>query len=291
MIMQNKACLGVFVVIVGLMMTACSTRQRSKTDPAAARTPASAHPQPAPTIAPSVKGPLSAEEIAELRRRVDECHDDYPARIEARRALLAELRNRGPAEQVLSELRGLLTDIEQEEGREMLHRAAIAEAGTWQADKDFLAAASAYEHIIEAYPDSPFADEAMYQLGNCKLDLHEYAEAEATFQRMIDVHSGSPLVGWGWRKLALAQLLQGDFDRSLATLDRMASNFGDGEFAEYARARKGYVQMAAGRKEDAQASYDAFLSACPTSKYCRLVQQQIAMLDQPTVIVSGSGPQ
>lgn len=229
--------------------------------------------------------PLSDLEVSDQRSRIARLSQDYPARITARRALLTQLRERGPGELVQSELIALVDDVKAREGVAMAQRVAFSEAGTWKAEKDHTAAIVAFRLVMDQYPTGPFAAEALYHLGDCHMELHQYGEAEALFQRFVEEHHDSPQSGWGWRKLALSQLLQSEFDRSLATLELMAAHFGDGEFAEYARARKGYVQKVAGRLTDAKASYEAFLNICPKSKYCRLVQKQRAELDGQSLSV------
>lgn len=281
--------IGLAVVGISTVIVACSMLQRPQMERQAVPQTAVGDNLPAThTLAPEVDPsgqvmiantqstePLSLSEIDSHRTQIKKLADDYPARIEARQILLGQLIRRGPQDNILPELTALLDDVEANDGRDMARRVAFSEAGTWHVDKHFAAAALAYQYIVDAYPQSSFAVESHYHIGECQIEQGQYARAEETFQRLIEQHDDSAMAGWGWRKLALAQLLQGRFDECLATLDLMSAKFADGEFGEYARARKGYVLMVAGRKADAKKAYDSFLAACPASKYCRLVQQQI----------------
>lgn len=240
----------------------------------------------------SPSAPLTEQEVATFHDRIKKQSSDLRKRIETRRALLAGLLERGPADRVPEELLALLEDVRASEGEAMARRTAFAEANTWQANKHYPAAVMAYQVVIDRWPESDFAVEALLHQGECQLELHEYANAEATFQGFVEQYDASALAGWGWRKLALAQLLQGDFDRSLATLELMEGRFKEGEFAEYARARRGYVLMSAGRTAEARKAYEEFLTECPSSKYCRLVKKQMDELEQAvslTSVTTGGG--
>lgn len=205
--------------------------------------------------------------------------ENYPERIAAQRERLARLRRTGADSDLQAEFMSLVRDVENQEGSQMAQRAAYGEAATWKAQRDFRAARIAYRLIRQHFPKGPFAADSLFHIGDCHLELHQYGDAEAAFQRFVEEHSDSTLSGWGWRKLALSQLLQGEIDRSLATLDLMAAHFHEGEFADYARARRGYILMVAGKESEAQAAFDAFLAACPKSKYCLLVEKQRADLE------------
>jgi len=205
--------------------------------------------------------------------------EEYAARLEAWRSLLHELRHRGQIDEAVEVLAKLLTDVERQEGPAMAQRVALAEAGNLQAQKDYVTAQKAYELTLSRYPQGTFVVDAMYQLGDCRLELHDYAVAERVWRRLIDEHGDASMAPWAWRKLALAQLLQANYDQSLATLEAMAGKYAGMEFEEYARMRRGYVLAAAGRMEEAQSAYQAFLKEFPRSKYRGLASQQMAELD------------
>ena len=234
------------------------------------------------------KDPLSRDAIATMRMAIVDASNDFSARLEARRALMQALRRHDRLSEAMGELHAILDDVETEEGRTMAQRVAIAEAGMLHQDASFEAAALAYQMILDRYPDSGFIVEAAYHMGECRLEQGRYEEAEQVWRELTERHPDAWLTPWAFRKVALAQLLQKKFDDSLATLGQMETRFEGTEFGDYARMRKGYVQLAAGKKDEAQKTYSKFLASCPTSKYCRLVQKQIAELDHPSALVGGT---
>lgn len=292
--------IGLAVVGISAVIVACSMLQRPQAEHQAlqaaassdeaqttpARVKKAATPEQTKIVAVDDSEAVFQSKIDAHRNRINELGGDYPARIEARRVLLGQLLRRGPLDNILPEFAALLDDVDRMEGQEMARRVAFSEAGTWQIDERYDAAILAHQYIIDTYPESGFAVESLYHLGECRIELQQYAEAEQVFQKLIEEHDDSPMAGWGWRKLALSQLLQGRFDECLATLDLMSAKFDEGELGEYARARSGYVLMVAGRKVDAKKAYESFLAACPASKYCRLVQQQMLELDKLNVIAN-----
>jgi len=233
--------------------------------------------QPAVTEPP---GPQVPDNIKAACRQPEPPSEEYAARLEARRSLLHELRHGGQTDEAVEVLAKLLADVERQEGLAMAQRVAMAEAGNLQAQKDCPAAVKAYELTLSRYPQGTFVVEAMYQLGDCSLELHDYAAAESVWRKLIDENGDASMAPWAWRKLALAQLLQTHYDQSLATLEAMAGKYAGTEFEEYARMRRGYVLASAGRTQEAQAAYQAFLKEFPRSKYCGLASQQMAELDR-----------
>jgi len=251
-------------------------------------TPSRTSVRPARSVHPPK--PLTPEAIAELRGRIASA-DGYGARIEARRSLFHQLRKHGQLDLALPELNSLLDEVERREGRAMAQRVAFSIAGNLVRQKDHNSAIGAYTVLLERYGDGPFAAEALLHLGSCRLELHEYVEAEKVWRRLIEGFDETAQAPWGWRKLALAQLLQGKFEKSLATLEMMAGKYAGTQFGEYARMRQGYVLMAAGRLAEAKASYADFLTTCSNGKYCRLAQDQLAKVDQALTVARADGRQ
>ncbi len=234
-----------------------------------------------PTATPNQSlepAPLSEEEIAKGRARSESLSEDYSTRIEARRALIYPLCEAGQVEPAMAEFEALLDDVRQQEGDIKAQRVAMNDARTLHGQQHYHAAVAAYEQLLARWPGSHFSDQALFQIGACHLELHEYAEAGTVWQRFIEEFDGSPRAPWGWRRLALAQLLQGEFDTSLATLKLMAAKYEGSEWGYYGQMRQGYVQMVAGRLGEARSTFDKFLEQCGQSKYCKLVRKQLEKL-------------
>lgn len=286
-------------LIVCVVVVACAVRQRatgpqqtadgtlppSERETLTAQTPVqdraetAAQETPKQLAPPKKQEPLSPEAIAMAHGRIEAASSDYGARLEARRSLFHRLCKQDQLDLAMGELEALLEDVQQQEGSGKAQRVAFAEAGTLEARKDHHAAVRAHELLLDRYGEGRFAAEAMYHLGTCHLELQEYARAEQVWRRLIEEHDDSPHAPWGWRKLALAQLLQGRFDTALGTLEVMAGKYAGTHFGDYASMRRGYVQAAAGRPLAARESYEVFLAEFPHSKYGRLVHKQMAELE------------
>lgn len=222
--------------------------------------------------------PLSAEAIASARARIG-ATEDYGARIEARRSLIYPLCRAGQLDVAVTEFDALLDDVENHEGHNMAERVALADGDNLRSRKEFGAAMLAYGRLLDRWPEGRFTAEALFQKGACHLDVQEYAQAEHVWQRLIEEHDASTYAPWAWRKLALAQLLQSKPDESLATLEVMAAKYDGTSFGDYARMRRGYVQMVTGRLSEARESHMRFLVERPGSKYCQLAKGYLEQID------------
>lgn len=251
-----------------------ASKQKEQPSPAVA-TPSL---QPRVSPEPTEQFPLPEERIALLGTQIDDA-PDYSARLEARRALFNELRKHGQLDRAISELEALVDDIQTQEGPEMAQRVAFSEASILETNKDYTASIRALELLRCRYPNGSFEADALYQLGNCQLELHNYASAEAIWEQLIHSHETSDVAPWAWRRLALAQLLLRRFDDSLNTLATMERIYSGTEFSEYAQMRKGYVLMAMGHLDEARRSYTRFSDGHPRSKYSGIVQSQVNWID------------
>jgi TolA-binding protein len=199
-------------------------------------------------------------------------------RLAQRRELVQALIKANQTPQALQQIDQVIDDVERQEGIDKAQRVALAEANTLRINGHHSQAAEAYDLLIRKYPDGRFTDESIMQMGVCQMDAKQYEQAEKSWLRLVQEHDASNEAPWGWRKLALAQLVQGKFQDSLATLETMAAKYPDSEYADYARMRCGYVYMASGDLAKAKDEYNNFLANCPNSKYCLLAREQLAQL-------------
>jgi TolA-binding protein len=278
-------------LIVCLAAGACNKKESTSVTPAA-QSPAQPQRAKAGTDGTAqqsaVPAPPKSPALAEPKagcHQAEPASDEYVARLDALRSLMQEARQRGQTDEAVGVVTMLLDEVERQEGLTMAQRVAMAEAGNLQEQKDYPAAAKTYELALSRYPQGTFVAEELYQLGDCRLELHEYAAAEQVWRRLIDEHGDSSMAPWAWRKLALAQLLQARYDQSLATLAAMAARYAGTEYEEYARVRKGYVLAASGRTQEARSAYQEFLKAFPRSKYCGLANKQVAELNAGLALV------
>lgn len=80
-----------------------------------------------------------------------------------------------------------------------------------------------FEEAIERWPDAELTDHARYELGLLLYDLRRWAEAEATFASVAELHPTSDLLGEALRMRGYSAVAQGDFDAALTSFDRAVS--------------------------------------------------------------------
>ncbi len=279
------------------LMTGCGEKREAKpaadSEKAPAKATAAAELQgsePASTRPPRAESPnsnkeLTQEAIAAMEAAITNA-TVYRVRVEARRVLFNALRRADRLSDAMLVFDDILMDVEENQGIEMAQRVAFADAGTLHADKYYDAAIAAYQRLIERYEHGPFTAEAMYRMGLCCLEMKDYQTAEALWHTVVEKHAESPYAPWSLRKIALAELIQGRVDDSLATLERLANGYSGTEFEEYAQMRKGYVLMAAGRAQEGRTAYESFLEKYPNSRYVLLAKQQMKQIDNPPQSVS-----
>lgn len=274
--MTKFAVLGLLAVTV-----ACPNGCSRPAGPVAARkaTPKVQPPAPSKPVEPSTPDPHV--QVAALRAELGQSGGQtYIKRLELRRGLMQWLRKADSLADLEAELTEQIADVEETEGRDKAQRVALAEANTFQVQKDHRAAAAAFGVLLRRFPEGRFTAEGLYQRGICLLEQREYAQAADAWQQLVEQHDDAPYAPMAWRKLALAQALQAKFDESLATLEIMAAKYEGTDHGDYARMRRAYVQAAAGRAADARATYEKFLTDAPNSKYCMLVRRELAAIDR-----------
>lgn len=247
----------------------------------AARPPASRVAHDGPPSGP-VGSPYSlpaTPSVAELRDRVRALKDNYAARIEARHAMIACITRNDPGDAAFAAIMELLNDVEQHDGRAMAREVAMTQGISLRRRGAHALAARVFSEAERRCDgNEQLVERAICQQGEALLDARAYSDAESAFQRLLEGSEDAQLAPWAWRRLALAQLLQGHFDASIATLRVMAEKYVGTEHADYARMRQGYVQMAAGRIREARATYEAFLKECGQSVYCELARTELRKL-------------
>jgi TolA-binding protein len=284
------------IVTAGLLTAGCSpSRQPPKSSPATptasaqkVTTPPPANQQKNPPVPPKPlaqriepKVPLTAEQIKTREQSIAQTKG-YVQRLAQRRTLAQDLIKQGQAAEAIQQIDKVVSDVEKTEGADKAQRVALAEANTLRINGHHAEAAQAYDLLINKYPQGRFTAESIMQMGVSQMDAKQYAQAEKSWLRLVQEHNDAPEAPLGWRKLALAQLVQGQFEDCLATLETMATKYPDTEYADYARMRRGYVYMAKGDLAKAREQYNNFMANCPNSKYCLLAREQIAQLEAPS---------
>jgi TolA-binding protein len=94
-------------------------------------------------------------------------------------------------------------------------------------------AAASFREVVEGWPDSDLADDALYNVGACYLALNQFARAAETFQEVIERYPDATIstsdgrgevgrtAAKAWLGLVAAQLGLGHPDEARAAVDRL----------------------------------------------------------------------
>ncbi len=128
---------------------------------------------------------------------------------------------------------------------------ALRGAGFAHAQRDdHRSAAHTFEQLVERFPASPFAAEAMFQLGVQRLAMNDASGAWEALS--ADIVADNAETDY-WRANALAEL--GRDDEALATLDRASAASPGEELAGHIQVARGDLLVAGGRSAEAARAY------------------------------------
>ncbi|MFT7465591.1 MAG: tetratricopeptide (TPR) repeat protein, partial [Pseudohongiellaceae bacterium] len=115
---------------------------------------------------------------------------------------------------------------------------------------DQRSAAHSFEQLVERFPSSPFASEAMFQLGVQRLALNDGEGALDALSSAVVVETAEI---YYWRARALTQL--GRSDEALTALDRADASSPSDELAGHVQVARGDLLVASGRSAEAAKAY------------------------------------
>lgn len=97
---------------------------------------------------------------------------------------------------------------------------------------------SYFERVLQAHPDDPLADRALFEIGlfyySSPLDLYGMARQE--FQRLIEMYPRSPLVPQAHYRIGLIDLIEGSYESSRNSFQRAILTGAESEVSPTARA-------------------------------------------------------
>jgi tol-pal system protein YbgF len=105
-------------------------------------------------------------------------------------------------------------------------------------------AATAFEHFLKHYPDSPLAANAQYWLGESYYVAQKNKLALAAFQRLVEAYPDSPKVPGALYKIGRIQAAAGDRAKAIETLKRVLARYPEAPAAGLARAQLKKLQGA-----------------------------------------------
>lgn len=172
-------------------------------------------------------------EVRTLRGRVDELQNENATLRREQRDLYADLDNRLRAAESAPGPLSAQAGATAGDGEQARYDRAFASLK----DRDYAAAALGFRELAAAYPDGQLADNTQYWLGETYYVTQEYDHAAAAFQRVLDGWPRSRKAPDAMLKLGYTQVEQGKAAEGRATLEQLVSRYPDSDAAGLARER------------------------------------------------------
>ena len=191
-------------------------------------------------IEPAMRGTLELAnqleqlkaELAKLRGQLDQLANELATQQKRTRDLYTDLDTRlKKLEPTSVTLDGRAATVERSE------QAAYDTAlGLFRAS-DFKSAVSSLQVFLARYPNSVYAAQAQYWLGNSQYQLKDYKAAIAAQRVVVDRYADSPRAPDALLNIAASQVELNDRPGARATLARIVKDYADSEAAAVARER------------------------------------------------------
>ena len=108
--------------------------------------------------------------------------------------------------------------------------------GIFSADR-YPEAITAFTSFIAAYPDSEYAANAQYWIGECHYTQKDYRQALSAFKSVVDQHPKAKKVPDALLKVAFSQLSLNDQDSAKSTMQKLIDRYPKSPAAAKARER------------------------------------------------------
>jgi len=95
----------------------------------------------------------------------------------------------------------------------------------------------AFQKYLATYPDSTYADNAQYWLGEAYYVNKSFPEAQQSFQRVIDKYPQSRKVPDAWLKIAFCKYESKEYQSARETLVQLIAKYPDAPSARLAQQR------------------------------------------------------
>jgi len=103
---------------------------------------------------------------------------------------------------------------------------------------------SAFEKFMKAYPNSSYADNAQYWLGEANYVSRKYQSALREFKRVIEGYPDSPKIGDAMLKLGFTYYELKQYDKSRKTLEKVVKRFPKSTVSRLAQTRLNRMKTA-----------------------------------------------
>ncbi|MBI1921935.1 MAG: tol-pal system protein YbgF [Geobacter sp.] len=98
-------------------------------------------------------------------------------------------------------------------------------------------AIDAFNEFIRSYPDSEYAANAQYWIGECLYTQKEYARALEAFRKVVDSYPRSAKVPDAMLKVGFSHISMKEHDKAKTTMDELVQKFPKSQAADKARER------------------------------------------------------
>jgi len=154
--------------------------------------------------------------------------------------------------------------------------APLPQAGTFTTEQEKLQAAlPKFREAASRYPNSTPGMVAKFHLAGILASLGQYAEAEQTYQEVINRGAGSIYGRTAKLGLADTQVAQGKYDPAITIYTEMSRDTGSQIPVDSVLMQLGRAYALAGRREEAARTFDRVVQEFPTSIYAADAKREL----------------
>jgi tol-pal system protein YbgF len=99
----------------------------------------------------------------------------------------------------------------------------------------FSSAITTFEKVVERFPDSPYADNAVYWIGESYYSMKNWEKARQQFQRVLDTYPYGNKVPDSTFKRGFAEEKMGQMEKAIFSMEEVIRRFGNAPIAQRAR--------------------------------------------------------
>lgn len=126
-------------------------------------------------------------------------------------------------------------------------------------------AISAFQQLVDRYPESSWRDEAMYRIGHIHFQEQNYGDAVAAYERLIDSYPEATLAARAQYGIGDAHFNAGNLNASVAAYRTVLNEYPNSAFVSDAASGIQYALISLDDPDRAEAIIDSFATANPNS--------------------------
>jgi TolA-binding protein len=152
---------------------------------------------------------------------------------------------------------------------------------------DYVQARKEYQKLLELYPQSPYAASSQYWRGSILLTQENYGEARAAFEKVLQDYSRSNYLDWAQLGMGDSYLKEKNYSLALTKYQEVLDKYPKSDIINLVYFNLGQCYEKTGKEKEALESYRKLISECPDSLESMQAQKRINALEKKLKPVAG----